>query len=187
MCCGAATTDGGHGVVGQRRRGPAQLTVADVGKDSVLGFGDGQWVELTDDVHELSGTPGTLINLLDAQGTTLKFATSGPNAPSGSTDIHDFHGTPKARRWDSPGPVTVSYDTWITLEDGVQVLFPAGGSYRPGDYWLVPARTVIGQVIWASDTAGHPVARRPDGVAHAWVRRVDQRPRRRPGQAVRLS
>ncbi|HEY7043066.1 MAG TPA: DUF6519 domain-containing protein [Nocardioidaceae bacterium] len=150
--------------------GAGELTVADIGKDSVLGFGASQWVELTDDVHELSGAPGTLVNLLDAKGTTLTFATSGPDAPTGSTTFTDFHGTPKARRWDSPGAVTVDFDTWIALEDGVEVLFPSGGTYRRGDYWLVPARTVTGGVSWARDSAGNPLARRPDGVAHAWGR-----------------
>jgi hypothetical protein len=145
-----------------------QLEVADVGKDSVLGFGAGQTVELTDDVHELSDSTSTLITLLDAQGTTLTFATTGADAPTGSVSFADFHGTPKARRWDSPGAVTVDLDTWVTLEDGVQIRFPAGGTFRRGDYWLVPARTAVGDVVWDKDSGGHPVERRPDGVSHAW-------------------
>ena len=29
---------------------------------------------------------------------------------------------------------------WLTLEDGVQVQFQTGGRYRPGDFWVIPAR-----------------------------------------------
>jgi Family of unknown function (DUF6519) len=45
-------------------------------------------------------------------------------------------------------------ERWITLEDGVQIQFQAVGeartprSYRPGDYWLIPARTIPGDVEW---------------------------------------
>jgi hypothetical protein len=67
---------------------------------------------------------------------------------------------------------------WIDLEDGVQVYFEpstaiGGRRYRRGDHWLIPARTIPGDVLWPEDGPG-PAARPPDGVAYhyaplAWV------------------
>ena len=57
--------------------------------------------------------------------------------------IGDDADTAKIRRWDSVGAqavtVPVDKDGWILLEDGVQIKFKAG-TYRTGDYWLIPAR-----------------------------------------------
>ena len=66
---------------------------------------------------------------------------------------------------------------WITLEDGVQVQFQAAGeakippSYRPGDYWLIPARTITGDVEWPLLSV-NPVQHkplRPHGVEHHYA------------------
>ncbi|WP_348541661.1 DUF6519 domain-containing protein, partial [Streptomyces sp. MZ04] len=46
------------------------------------------------------------------------------------------------------GALPLDADTWLDLEDGVQVWFEAGGTYRSGDHWLVPARTATGEVVW---------------------------------------
>lgn len=144
-----------------------QLEVAGIGRDEVLGFGPDQWVELLDDAHELTATPGTVVQLRKAEGTTLFVVAS---TADGSIDHDDFGGGhPKVRRWDSDGVVTVDLDVWVDLEDGVQVLFPSGGSFRPGDFWLVPARTATG-VEWPRDSTGRPLRRPPDGVEHAYAR-----------------
>ena len=79
---------------------------------------------------------------------------------------------------------------WLELEDGVQIQFqkltdPNGNQYRPGDYWLIPARTATGDVEWPKDTPkdsqgnpvkdsqGNPVvvpiAKPPDGVTHHYA------------------
>jgi hypothetical protein len=73
---------------------------------------------------------------------------------------------------------------WIDLAHGVQVQLvpPEGGVsvFRPGDYWLVPARTALGDVVWPSmpgpDGQPVPQPRSPLGVEHryryaplAWV------------------
>jgi hypothetical protein len=51
-----------------------------------------------------------------------------------------------------------------------------GGPYRPGDYWLIPARTETADVIWPL-TNGEPDARRPNGPTYhfAPLALVDQR------------
>ncbi len=143
------------------------LEVADIGRDAVLGFKPGDWVELYDDTCVLEphqGTRrGTLVQLLNASGNRLDLA---PGTATGSTDIADFPLNPQVRRWDSPGPVTVTDSSWLDLEDGVQVRFLGDGSYRRGDYWLVPARSIIADVDWPRDSGGEPLARLPHGVRH---------------------
>jgi len=54
---------------------------------------------------------------------------------------------------ESQGENDDNEEDWITLEDGVQIQFPRpkngpAAMYRPGDYWLIPARTIIGDVEW---------------------------------------
>jgi hypothetical protein len=44
------------------------------------------------------------------------------------------------------------------------------GSYRTGDYWLVPARTVMGDVEWPVDGAGEPLAEPRRGIRHHYAR-----------------
>ena len=41
----------------------ATLTVSDLGRDQVLGFTAGQWVELIDEVSELNGSSGSLYHI----------------------------------------------------------------------------------------------------------------------------
>ena len=78
-----------------------QLEVVGIGRDEVLGFGGEQWVELLDDAHELTGRPGTLVQLRKAEGTTLFVL---PATADGSIEFDDFvGGHPKVRRWDSDG------------------------------------------------------------------------------------
>ncbi len=74
-------------------------------------------------------------------------------------------------------------DDWITLEDGVQIQFPHLSTdpetYRPGDYWLIPARTITGDVEWPqkADPAGKlpsvAVSLPPHGVEHHYAPLAD--------------
>jgi hypothetical protein len=60
---------------------------------------------------------------------------------------------------------------WLALEDGVQVQFRKSeppNHYRTGDYWLIPARTATGDVLWPR-REGEPVAREPRGVRHHYA------------------
>ena len=127
------------------------------------GSSPGDWVELYDDSCVLETRPGTLVRLLDAREDrlTLDVATA-----TGSTAITDFPRNPQVRRWDSPGTVAASGDGWLDLEDGVQVRFPAGGTFHRHDYWLVPARSVLADVDWPRDSGGEPLAVPPSGIRH---------------------
>ena len=152
---------------------PNELSVATLGRDSVLGFASGQWVELTDDNFELQNQPGILVKLSDARiGPDGPVLVLDPATPA--IDFTQFTLNPKVRRWDESDPtqitkngdILVQEGTPINLEGGVQVIFQPTGSYKTGDYWLVPARTVTGDVEWPVDNNGTPLAEPPEGVVH---------------------
>ena len=147
-----------------------KLTVNSTGRDEALSFASEQWVELTDDTHELKGKPGTLVKLdrVDGQILTIDDATA-----TGSVDLADFPINPRVRRWDSDGEVNVTVpatnEGWIPLEDGVEVKFEAD-AYKTGDYWLIPARTAKGDIEWPHDSAMDPLAQFPHGIEHHYCR-----------------
>ena len=145
------------------------------------GFTAGNWVELSDDVKELGGEPGLLVKLTKVEGNRLTVdPTSIPAGASIAWDAHSVH--PKVRRWDQvqrddvqldEGAVPVQESTiqadmsgivWLDLEDGIQVAFTAGGEYRTGDYWLIPARVATGTIEWP-DSMALP----PHGVEHHYA------------------
>ncbi len=151
------------------------LTVRSLGRDRVLGFHDAAWVELTDDERELRGEPGVLAKVERAQGDVIELD---PAAPA--VDIADFGTHPKVRRWDmpdtAPGAIAIDNavgDGYLRLESGVQVRFEAG-SYRTGDYWLIPARAFVGELAgeieWPTDDLEEPVALPPRGIEHRYCK-----------------
>ncbi len=143
------------------------LTVTSAGRDKVLNFASGQWIELTDDKHELQGLAGTLVKLTKVEGQVL---TIDPATATGTTTLADFPTNPKIRRWDSEGLLTPVNSDWIDLEDGVQIQVTAG-SYKTGDYWLIPARTATTDVEWPLDPiTGEPATESPAGIVHHYCR-----------------
>lgn len=141
------------------------LTVHDLGKDDVLGFSGGQWVELVDDVSALHESPHPLYQIAGID-PALKTITLTASAAA-------FAKNPnlKLRRWDQQRAELAMNDApWIDLEDGIQVSF-GNGTYRPGDYWLIPARTATGEVEWPPYQPGMPgLEQPPAGVQHHYSR-----------------
>ena len=135
----------------------------------MLGFAAGQWVELTDDVHDLNFVPGTLVQLTNVAGNILTYdATSAiPSGPltypvnPDPTTYPDIHA--RVRRWDSVGVIPVTAAAWTDLEDGVQVNF-SSGTFSNGDYWVIPARTLKADVEWPLDSSGNPLPKAPNGI-----------------------
>jgi hypothetical protein len=146
-----------------------QVVVELPGRDAALELAANQWIELVDDTRELAGTAGTLAQIASVDGNvvTLKSGTA-----TGSTDRADFARNPRVRRWDHvDGPTRLverpaTDDGWLMLEDGVQIRFEPG-AYQPGDYWLIPARTINGDVEWPREPdTDAPIARPARGIAH---------------------
>ncbi|MEL6262070.1 MAG: DUF6519 domain-containing protein [Cyanobacteria bacterium J06626_6] len=155
-----------------------KLTVDSLGRDSVLRFRPNQWVELSDSSRELSGTPGRLVQLAQADGQMLEL----DNGATASRS--DFPLIPKVRRWDHQatvarpeagneisldlvdGAVPIVEGAWILLEEGVQVWFEPGSTYHTGDCWMIPARTIGADVLWPKDDSGEPLLSDPHCIRH---------------------
>ncbi len=152
-----------------------EITVTDLGKDDVLTFKAGDWVEVSDDALELNGMPGKLYQVDTVKPATrvvvLKTAVTklDNTAPSGVNAALK----PKLRKWDQQAGANdqgvVIGATDILLEDGVQVRFAANGeTFKTGDYWLVPARVTTGDIDWPRDTTPQKnyLPQLPFGITH---------------------
>jgi hypothetical protein len=148
------------------------LNVSSLGRDQVLTFASGQFVELTEDGREMQGKHGILVQLTGAAVGSQGPALTADTSLADPTDLNSFLNgfsdqsvrNPKVRRWDQSGSVVsstvpggdikVQEGAWLDLESGVQVFFHPGAHYQTGDYWPIPARTVTGDVDWPRDRSG---------------------------------
>lgn len=164
------------------------VTLEHLGRDTRLGLNPDDWVEIVDDAYALQGQAQPLIQVeeIDHENMTVTLK----NTPTlDVNEIEERH--PYMRRWDhaadsDDGAVSVVESSgeedadWILLEDGVQVQFPAVGEvavsprYETGDYWIIPARTTIGDVQWpqkeqpgTGETLPAPLS--PHGVIHYYA------------------
>lgn len=174
------------------------VTLEARGRDGRLGLDVGDRVELVDDAtavraaDEVPSAPPQRIRqvvAIDVPGRVVTLdADPNAGAPGGRPPLtvsgdRELH--PYLRRWDHRPPedadaLPVVLDTWIPLEDGVEVRFsnpqdPAPGAkeqtagrFRRGDHWLVPARTIPGDVVWPQDDEG-PAAVAPHGVVYHYA------------------
>ena len=139
------------------------LTVTDLGRDEVLGFAPGQWVEIVGSASSPEANPPNLfqIDAVDSARRQITLTESAA-ARAGETGL-------QLRRWDQDAAATgatMSAD-WLALESGIEVQFSAG-SYRSGDFWLIPARTATGEIEWPPFSVPNtaPEAQAPHGVRH---------------------
>jgi hypothetical protein len=166
---------------------PNTLKVQLLTNDPTRGFSTGNWVELSDDSRDLSGFGGIFAQLTKVEGDVLTYDPGSimefvglPAVPPISRPSDNLH--PKVRRWDMPvgsggpqpiirqpstDPVNEPGGMWIDLEAGVQVQFQAG-TYRTGDYWMIPARTANNGIEWppTSTTDSSPAKLPPVGIQH---------------------
>lgn len=141
--------------------GKSTITLKQLGKDEVLTLHVGDWVEVLCDDTELAFPyrAGTLAQVAsEADGADL---TKGIIVIK--TDLSEYIDKPhcKIRRWDhkgtgdtsidSDGAIPVTEGDYAPLENGVEVCFKSGGIYRPGDYWMIPARTKVRDVLWPKE------------------------------------
>jgi Family of unknown function (DUF6519) len=127
-----------------------EITVSSTGRDDVLGFAAGNWIELTDDTRELNGLPGLLVQVTKVEGAVL---TIDPGAET--VDFDDFQPNPRVRRWDGHGTVAAiptpdAPDGAHELEGNVRALF-SGGPFTTGDWWACAARTGTGQIEFGKE------------------------------------
>lgn len=147
-----------------------RVRLRSLGRDDELSLQVGDYVEVLDDDNELTGTPGLLTQVAEVDEDD-RIVTLGAAVAGIDTLRHA-----KLRRWDSAGAILVGPRRWITVEDGIEVQFEAG-SYRTGDYWEIPARTILGNPLlvdsngieWPQD-AGAPAPQGPQGIRHRYAR-----------------
>ena len=141
-----------------------KLKVKQLGRDKTLSLKAGDWVEVLDDTTELIEKPARPLMQItenpDVAGRiiTLSQAISGD----------DFKIHPRIRRWDQKSdaiPVPSSSSDSIELEDGIYVRF-SGTRFKAGDYWLIPARTVTGDIEWPRDESNNSLPQPPEGIVH---------------------
>ncbi|POX40269.1 hypothetical protein C3486_14395 [Streptomyces sp. Ru73] len=156
------------------------VELATLGNDDKLDLDVGDWVEFVDSAvaSRLEAQPLLRVEELDLPGRRVRLSDEPAQHVGRRPELH-----PYLRRWDQreggraderrtkkgaagrlkDGAVRVEEGTWLPLEDGVEVYFQAGGTYRSGDFWLVPARTATGSVEWPADAARRPLLQTPLG------------------------
>jgi len=127
----------------------------------------GDWIEVTDDRHELWGIPGTFARIVEVEGNVIKFSFSSVHGESITKCNFPDGFNPKVRRWDgeeNPVIMETPYDEgdWIELDNGIEIQF-SKGHYLTGDYWLIPVRPL--GILWKS-VEGVPKYKLPDGIEH---------------------
>ena len=161
------------------------VTLASLGRDLRTGLKPGDWVEVLDDdlVAENKAEPLRQIadihfdqNLVTfASGTSSKIGQKPEKHPLLRRWDHKLGDAPKGGAELRDGAVLLkegeSEKFWIALENGVQVQFAPSktqSDYRTGDFWLIPARVVTGDVEWPA-VNGDPQALPPHGVEHVYA------------------
>ena len=174
-------------------QGGNRLVVDSVGRDEVLGFHAGEWIEILDDWHELHGRPGLLRRIRPGDGVdsaTRSILLEDP-LPAGLFPV-DAQGRTTAdrhtriRRWDQSGLVRRADGTTfqdlnasassdgipipaagvqLALENGILVAFAlaAGGEFKVGDNWVFAARVADGSIEQLTDAP-------PRGIHHHYAR-----------------
>src|SRR5690606_32049392 len=99
-----------------------------------LGFSVGDWVEFKNHKTSLGRTVNKLVQIEKINRNTLEISING------TTDGLDAQGL-KLVRWEQSAEDIPLSSSFVQIEDGVEVNFSAG-TYRTGDYWLIPARTI---------------------------------------------
>ncbi|MET9108927.1 DUF6519 domain-containing protein [Streptomyces zhihengii] len=151
------------------------VEVAALGGDAKLDLNTGDWVEFTDTAYTERREPLPLLRVeeLDLPGRRVRLSEEPHPSVGRRPELH-----PYLRRWDHRPPAArgrgadrtrggalrIEEGDWIPLEDGVFVHFGRGGTYRPGDFWTVAARTATGDVEWPADAARRPLLVAPHGV-----------------------
>lgn len=179
------------------------VTLGDFGRDdSRFTINTNDWVELVDENNILMGVPGPLYQVSAPPDPIAMTVTLTPPATVKNVGKIDFTGK-LLRLWNyqgstakkikageaglaDDGALQLKENTWFELENGIQIQFQPSKKtleqgavpYRTGDYWLIPARTITGNVIWpqlplppssSSQTNPNPAPLLPHGVRHHYA------------------
>jgi hypothetical protein len=152
--------------------------LAALGRDDKLDLNVEDWVEVVDDAYLAHDAADPLLQVaeIDVPGRRVRLSAEPDPAVGRIAQRH-----PYLRRWDQQaatgrgaprlweGAVQIKEGSWTDLEDGVQVWFKPSGTYNTGDYWLIPARTLTGDVEWPRDASGTPLMQPPAGIEYHYA------------------
>lgn len=179
--------------------GSTTVVLENLGRDDRFGLKPGEWIEVQDDPSILQNRAEHLLQVQSIDRTSMTVTLNGVPGSSVEQDVAKH---PLLRRWEqqagdpaegglqiaSDGAAYIIEGTWLTLEDGVQIQFqppipsanqqqPVVNQYVTSDYWIIPARTTTGDVMWPQearlDSQGNstlvPIAKPPDGIEHHYA------------------
>lgn len=155
------------------------ITVAEIGRDPVLEFAVGQWIEVVSDQQELGEIypPSSLVKISAVDKASRVVTVETGVGAVNEVNCKRLHY--KLRRWDQIGnqatPSGVEMKTgWLPLEKGIEVQF-SGQDYKTGDYWLIPARSLSGSIEWplSDDANSVSLEQLPLGVEHHYCPLAD--------------
>jgi len=179
--------------------GDITVTLVGLGRDdSRFALNTDDWVEIVDyeDTLELEAGQLMRVKVVDYVNSTVTLTTAA-NQTSAAFDTDSIPNKPQLlRRWDytevdpqekgattlaSDGGLEIIENHWLTLEDGIQVLFHRDIDqqsdkdvddqppyYHTGDYWLIPARAATGDIEWPHHKEMHEAVP-PHGVVHHYA------------------
>ncbi len=129
----------------------------------------GQWVEVVDDHSVLCGHSHPLSQVQAIDDFTLQVTLDPPPRGSVGSDpalhplLRCFDHSPTSGLLSGGAIVAQGHNAWQPLEAGLQVQFVGSGTYRAGDYWWLPTRTLTQELEWPGE--GTPLAQPPAGIA----------------------
>lgn len=146
------------------------ITVESLGKDDVLGFAPGNWVEIIDEEVALNCATKAMFQIDSISPET--------NEITLKTSAASFAGKDNLKlcRWDQKGVKATEEGIsmgagWVKIEDGLEINF-SDGDYKDGDYWLIPARTATGEIEWPPYKIPNtnPIAQTSHGIQHRYCK-----------------
>lgn len=154
----------------------------EIGDDASLARPDGRPLWQVVEV-DAAGRAVRLVEGSDSDDDEVSASGSGFGSGSGSHGddddddddviVIDPDRHPFLRRWDhrgsgkrgapelDDGALVIEEGRWLDVEDGIEIWFAPGGSYRGGASWNAAARTLDGDVEWPRDEDGTALLRPP--------------------------
>jgi hypothetical protein len=138
------------------------------GRAASFSFAVNQWIELSNDERTLKSLPGILAQIAAVKEDELTVTQD-----LGVSETNPWPGDAASptniivRRWDSNAAIAVTAAE--ILMDSIKLQFSATGTYKSGDYWMLPARQLTGGIEWPLQSDGvTPVALLPRGIVHRY-------------------
>ncbi len=165
------------------------LTVLRQIQDRAHNLQPGDWIEVTDDRHELWRLPGVMVKILEVKSSTgdfviqysqndisfnnkdkYYFSSENKNILNNINFKSEFN--PIIKKWNYYGKINnTNITTDLTKEDKEQKIAGtlilengiyinfSNGFYENGDYWLIPARVFKKEIEWPKDNANSKIPR----------------------------